>query len=162
MNEEIIKQPSKAAETSQPAKMPPPKLTPPKSNVEEVPGEQSQELGLPVMSRMRKRLKVIREKSSAKTVKYPRGSKHHHVTEAPQMFISELTPVLVNSNYGTITYGVYSMDENGNKLVKESWETNDEGKRRLVDSQHVLEKTVVETFEFRKAGVIETFDEGNY
>lgn len=136
-----------------------PVFAPLKSNKGPIPGETQNDILLPVHSRMRKRLAVLKEESSAKTTKYPRGSSHQHVTIPPKMFIKELTPVLNNQNFGTITYGVYKMGSDGNKFVDEHWETTDEGKKRLVNAQPVVEKTVVETFEYRKAGVMETFKE---
>ena len=139
-----------------------PKLAPLKNNKEAVPGETREDIMLPVMSRMRKRLAVLDELIKAKTVKYPRGSSHQHVTTAPKMFIKELSPQMTNSNFGTITYGVYKMGADGNKHVSEYWETADDGKRRLVSANPVIEKTVVETYEFRKPGVIENFYEGDF
>lgn len=136
-----------------------PVFAPLKSNKESIPGETKNDILLPVMARMRKRLATLKEQSSAKTTKYPRGSSHQHVTIAPKMFIKELTPVLNNQNLGTITYGVYKMGADGNKFVDEHYETDENGKRRLVNATPVIEKTVVETFEYHKEGVMESFKE---
>jgi len=130
----------------------------PKNSKQEIPGETKQDQLLPVLARIRKRVTQIKEDSSAKTVKIPRGSKFIHVTESPKMHIVGLEPVLSNKDYGTITYGVYADDGKGNKVIKKQYATVDE-KKRLVNAAPVLEKTVVEYFEFRKPGYMEIHKE---
>ena len=125
-----------------------------------VPGEGPMDKELPVLARLRKRLTVLKEQSSAKTVKYPMGSKSRHVTTNPLIHIVNLEPKLSNSNFGTISYGVYKSTPEGNKHI-ESQYTMVDGKQRLVNAAPVLEKTIVEYFEYRKDAYMEVFKEGD-
>jgi len=124
-----------------------------------IPGETSQDQQLPVLSRIRKRLTVLKKKSSAVTTKIPRGSRHIHRTVQPEFFIVNLEPVLSNKDYGTISYGVYKQNKDGSKFIEEQYAEVD-GKKRLVNAGPVLYKTIVEYFEFRKPGYIEVFLDG--
>jgi hypothetical protein len=132
----------------------------PDSNVPKrsIPGEGPMDKELPVLSRLRKRLTIIKEQSSAKTVKYPMGSKSRFVTTPPKMHIVNLSPTLNSPTFGTISYGVYKTNDDGTKYIDEQY-TEIDGKKRLINAQPVIEKTIVEYFEYRKEGYMEIFNE---
>ena len=141
------------------AELPKIKLGELKTNKKDIPGETQNDVRLPVIARMKKRLSVIQEDCAAKTTKYPRGSGKIHITIPGKIHIVNLEPVLSNPNFGTITCGLYKQDKDGNKIIKEQFAEID-GKKRLVNATPVMDKTVVETFEFRKKGVMEEFYDG--
>lgn len=115
---------------------------------------------MPVVARVRKRLTELKEKSSAKHMKIKYGNSSRIHTEAPEMFISGLSPSITN-NRGVITYSVYKKDKDGNKALHKNYadvERADGTKRKIVaDAHYILEKDVVETFEDRKPMTTEEF-----
>lgn len=113
----------------------------------------------PVIVRIRKRCKDIKELSGAKHEKIMRGGANQIFTDNPQMHIIGPTPKLSNDSYGTITYRVYKSDKNGNKIIHREYKEKD-GKKILVSASPIVEKLVVETFEYMKQATIEEFPEG--
>ena len=72
---------------------------------------------LPNETRVRHRLKSIKEMSSAKHIKV-RGQ---HKTTAPQMFIAKLEAKKISNDESQISFGVYEVDEKGNKKLHERY-----------------------------------------
>lgn len=108
---------------------------------------------LPVLSRVKKRLKQLHDLTKAKHVKIPIGNTHVFETTAPKMFVAKIEPV-VRGNTGTITYQVYKMRNNPKtgELEKEPIITKREinGQMIEVDAHYIIEKIVVERFEYLK------------
>lgn len=111
----------------------------------------SREINLPVVTRMRNRLNKLHEMSRAVHSKEQSGTMRRWTTVPPQMHITELSNQRLSSTEGVITYKVFKMDENGNKVKGKATQVkNSVGELVEIDAQYLIEKEVVETFKYRE------------
>ena len=107
-------------------------------------------LAMPVLARLKARVKEIQKLSQAKIVKVPVGNTHRFVTEPPKMFISGFEASMQNG-VGIISYTKYKTDKTGNKVLEERTATftdRDGNKReRIIDANYVLDIIIVERIE---------------
>lgn len=108
----------------------------------------SMDIRLPVLSRLKKRVKEIQELSQAKIRKIPLGNTHMFETVPPKMFISNLEARMEGSNVGVISYQKYKMNGEDKAVVITKKTVN--GKEIDIDAHYVIDKIVVERIEFMK------------
>ena len=116
---------------------------------------------LPVIARLKKRIKEIQLLSQAKTVKIPMGNTHKFETTEPQMFICNLQGK-INNGVGVISYQTYKMDGKNKKINNTFSEvTNSKGDKVkvLIDASYVIDKIIIERIEHMKPT---TREEMNY
>ena len=108
---------------------------------------------LPVLARVKKRIREIHELSRAKITKIPMGNMHVFETIPPKMFITNLD-AKVNGNVGVISYQTYKTEKHPKtgELGKKAFVTQREvaGKMIDIDAHYILDKVIVETIEHLK------------
>ena len=107
---------------------------------------------LPVIARLKKRIKEIQVMSQAKTVKIPMGNTHKFETTEPQMFICGLEGK-INNGVGVISYQTYKMDGKNKSINKRYNEvTNSKGDKVkvLIDASYIIDKICIERIEHMK------------
>jgi len=107
---------------------------------------------LPVIARLKKRIKEIQFLSQAKTVKIPMGNTHKFETTEPQMFICNLEAKITNG-VGIISYQTYKMDGKNKKINNTYSEVvNSKGDKVkvLIDASYVIDKIIIERIEHMK------------
>jgi hypothetical protein len=105
---------------------------------------------MPVLTRLKKRVKDISVLSSANNIKFPKGNTHIWVTEPPKMFISGFEHSIQNG-VGIINYTKYKLDKNGNKYIDKRYhdfvDASGNTTKRLIDAKYVLDELVIERIE---------------
>lgn len=113
----------------------------------------------PVSSRVRSRLKELRELSSAKSEVIRVGNTKQAYTQPPEMFIAGLQATIVGGE-GIISYSVYKTDKDGNKKLTNHIAdvqdgVNADGSTRyrkiISSSSYDFEKQVIERIKQGKA-----------
>ena len=110
---------------------------------------------MPVLTRLRKRVKQIQEFSQAKTRKIPRGNTYVFETIPPKVFISGLKATYSNGA-AVITYSTYKQDGKGNKMLNSHKAVMpNSGKEYEVSANYILDTMIMETIEYGKAIKVE-------
>ena len=116
---------------------------------------------LPVLSRLKKRVKEIQELSKAKIIKVPMGNTHKFETTKPQLFITNLQATM-QGGVGVISYQTYKQDSKGDKAMRHTTvdKTNAEGNKVKVvlDTTYIIDKLIVERIEHLKKMTTEVMD----
>ena len=117
-------------------------------------------LRLPVMARLKKRIKEIQVLSQAKIIKIPMGNTHKFETTAPRMFITDLDGRMDNG-VGVISYSKYKM-EGPNKAIRNTFKdvVNSKGDtvKVQIDASYIIDKVVIERIEHLKKMNVEVMD----
>jgi len=108
------------------------------------------EVMLPIDVRMKKRLESIQKMASAESFKID----GHWKTNAPEMHIMGLHGRKLNNNECEIRFGVFEMDEEGNKKLFTHYadvELQDGSKiKRALSAEYKIAYEVIERIAFRK------------
>jgi len=108
---------------------------------------------MPVHARVKKRMNELKKLSSANSRKIMRGHIAEWHTVPPTMFVANLGSTIIGGK-GTISYQVYKKKGDGKELDLLTRKVrNSKGDDVEVDvsANYIIEKTVIEIIEYRKA-----------
>ena len=109
----------------------------------------------PIVTRVTERLHELKKQSSAEHIKIQMGNSKKWHTNKPRLHIRNLENSISN-NVGTISYEVYKVDKEGNKILKvQNSESLVTGKSIETMGEYEMDKMVIETIEYRKKMKIE-------
>lgn len=136
-----------------------------KSTLDDIKKNANLEIMMPVLTRLRKRVREIQKQSQAVNTKIPIGNTFKWHYQPPKMFICGLQASMTPSGMGIITYQTYKM-EDGKKKLTILWkdifdEATGEKKKVMVNASYDFEDLVVEEIEHRKPIVTKRYQEEN-